>query len=102
MRSTADVTGGKPIAVLLQPISGVSAINPLVAFPWGKERGAIILLCPGHHTRHRNNIKCQNGPVLPPAQVFYFNGQALIKVKILVKRCVSQRNFWDAFANPQG
>jgi hypothetical protein len=31
MRNTADVTGGKPIAVLLQPISGVSAINPLVA-----------------------------------------------------------------------
>jgi hypothetical protein len=23
------------------------------------------------------NIKCQNGPVLPPPQVFYFNGQAL-------------------------
>jgi hypothetical protein len=32
MRNTADVTGGKPIAVLLQPISGVSAINPLVPF----------------------------------------------------------------------
>jgi hypothetical protein len=32
MRSTADVAGGKPIAVLLQPISDVSAINPLVAF----------------------------------------------------------------------
>jgi hypothetical protein len=30
MRNTADLTGGKPIAVLLQPISGVSAINPLV------------------------------------------------------------------------
>jgi hypothetical protein len=28
----ADVTGGKPIAVLLQPISDVSAINFLVAF----------------------------------------------------------------------
>jgi hypothetical protein len=26
------VTGGKPIAVILQSISGVSAINPLVAF----------------------------------------------------------------------
>jgi hypothetical protein len=26
----------------------------------------------------RANIKCQNGPVLPPAQVFYFNGQALL------------------------
>jgi hypothetical protein len=32
MRNTADVTGGKPIAVLLQSISGVSAINPFVDF----------------------------------------------------------------------
>jgi hypothetical protein len=31
MRNT-DVTGGKPIAVLLQSMSGVGAINPLVAF----------------------------------------------------------------------
>jgi hypothetical protein len=31
MKNTADVTGGKPITVLLQSISGVSAINPLVA-----------------------------------------------------------------------
>jgi hypothetical protein len=32
MGNTADVTSGKPIAVLLQSISGVSAVNPLVAF----------------------------------------------------------------------
>jgi hypothetical protein len=32
MRNTENVTGGKPIAVLLQSTSGVSAINPLVAF----------------------------------------------------------------------
>jgi hypothetical protein len=32
MRNTADVTGVKPIAVLLQSISGVSTINPIVAF----------------------------------------------------------------------
>jgi hypothetical protein len=32
MRNTADVTGGKPMSVLLQPVSGVSAINPLVGF----------------------------------------------------------------------
>jgi hypothetical protein len=32
MRNTADVTSGKPIAVLLQSISGVSAVNSLVAF----------------------------------------------------------------------
>jgi hypothetical protein len=25
----------------------------------------------------RTNIKCKNGPVLPPAQVFYFNRQDL-------------------------
>jgi hypothetical protein len=31
MKNTADVTGGKPIAVLLQSISGVSAFNPLAA-----------------------------------------------------------------------
>jgi hypothetical protein len=32
MTNTVGVTGGKPIAVLLQSMSGVSAINPLVAF----------------------------------------------------------------------
>jgi hypothetical protein len=32
MSNTADVTGGKSIAVWSQPISGVNAINPLVAF----------------------------------------------------------------------
>jgi hypothetical protein len=44
MKNTADVTGGKPIAVLLQSISGVSANNPL----------SILLFCPGHHTRRRS------------------------------------------------
>jgi hypothetical protein len=48
MRNTADVTGGKPIAVLFQSISGVSAINPVVAsYIHGGKRGAI----PGHHTK---------------------------------------------------
>jgi hypothetical protein len=34
MKNTADVTVGKPIAILLQSISGVlvRAINPLIAF----------------------------------------------------------------------
>jgi hypothetical protein len=32
MRNTADVTGGKPIAVLLPFISCLCAINPLGAF----------------------------------------------------------------------
>jgi hypothetical protein len=53
MRITADVTGGNPIAALLLSISGVSAINPLVAFYdiHGGKRGVILLFCPGHHTR---------------------------------------------------
>jgi hypothetical protein len=51
MKKTADVTGGKPIAILLQSISDISAINPLVAFYdiHGTKRGAILLLCPGQH-----------------------------------------------------
>jgi hypothetical protein len=60
MRNTADVTGGKTIAVLLQSISGVSAINPLVAFTTSmkeRERCYSFILSrtphkiPGHHTR---------------------------------------------------
>jgi hypothetical protein len=31
-RNTADVKGGKPIAVLLLSVTDISAINPLVAF----------------------------------------------------------------------
>jgi hypothetical protein len=46
MKITADVTGGKPIAFLLQFISGVSAINPLVAFYdiHGGKRGSYSLI----------------------------------------------------------
>jgi hypothetical protein len=48
------VTGGKPITILLQSISGVSAINLLVAFydiHGGKREVAILLFCRGHYTR---------------------------------------------------
>jgi hypothetical protein len=47
------VTSGKPIAVWLQSISGVSAVNPLVAFYDIQEKGrcAILFFYPGHHTR---------------------------------------------------
>jgi hypothetical protein len=50
MRNTADVTGGKPIAVWLQSILGVSAVNLLVAFDRGRD--AIFLFYPRHHMRH--------------------------------------------------
>jgi hypothetical protein len=53
MRNTADVTSGKPIAVWSQSISAISAINlsRLLRHPWKKGRSAILLFCPGHHTR---------------------------------------------------
>jgi hypothetical protein len=51
------VTGGKPIALRLQSISGISAVKPLVAFYdiHGRKRGAILLFRPGHHTESNNN-----------------------------------------------
>jgi hypothetical protein len=47
------MTGGKPIAVLLQSISGVSAINPLVVFYdiYGERKVA-----PNHHTIELNKV----------------------------------------------
>jgi hypothetical protein len=54
MRNTADVTGGKPIAILLH-ISGVSAINPLSAFYdiHGRKRELLFFLFfSEHHTRY--------------------------------------------------
>jgi hypothetical protein len=59
MRNTADVTSGKPAAVLLQSISGVCAINPLVAFYdiYGKKREVLFLFCPGHHT-NKTGLDC--------------------------------------------
>jgi hypothetical protein len=46
MRITADLTGGKPIAALLQSISGVSAILVLVFFTFydihGRKREVLL------------------------------------------------------------
>jgi hypothetical protein len=60
MRNTADVTGGKPIAVILQSISGISAINPLVAFydiHGGKREMLFFYFVPGT-TRDSNRYLC--------------------------------------------
>jgi hypothetical protein len=61
MKNTADVKDGKQIAVLLQSISSLSAINPLVTFYDIHEGKREVLFfyfisditrdCPGHHTR---------------------------------------------------
>jgi hypothetical protein len=59
MRNTADVTGGKRMAVLLQPISGVSAINPLDAFYdiHGGKREVLFFYFVPANTRDKKNTK---------------------------------------------
>jgi hypothetical protein len=64
MRNTADVTGGKPIAVLLQSISGVSAINLLVAFfdiHGGKKEVLFFYFVPDT-TRNTQTFQTQSNP----------------------------------------
>jgi hypothetical protein len=63
MRNTADGAGGKTVAIRSQSISGVSAINPLVAtrHPRKTWRGAIPFFCPAHHTRRVVNRYWMNG-----------------------------------------
>jgi hypothetical protein len=48
MRNTAEVTGGKPIAVTAVYLSCkcYESFSHLLRHPWEKERGAILLLCP--------------------------------------------------------
>jgi hypothetical protein len=58
MRNNADVTGGKPIAVILQSISGVSANYPLVAFYdiHGGKREVLFFYFVPDTTRDKNNL----------------------------------------------
>jgi hypothetical protein len=56
MRNSTDVTGGKPIAVWSQSISGVRAINPLVAFYDIHGRKREVLLFVLSRTPHEINI----------------------------------------------
>jgi hypothetical protein len=55
MTNTADVTGGKPIAVRSQSISDV--VKPLVAFNdiYGRKREVLFFFCLGHHMRQKKD-----------------------------------------------
>jgi hypothetical protein len=56
VRYTADVTGGKPIAVKSQFIAGVSAINYLVAFyDIHGRKGEVVFFVPSQ-TPHENFV----------------------------------------------
>jgi hypothetical protein len=60
MKNTADLKGGKPIAVLLQSISGVNAINSLVAFYdiHGRERGFFFFLSRTPNEKNKHYYYC--------------------------------------------
>jgi hypothetical protein len=73
MKNTADVTGGKPIAVLLQSISGVSAIYPFVAFYdiHGRKREVLFFYFVSDTTldlSSRNVLKATKGPKALPLE----------------------------------
>jgi hypothetical protein len=57
MSNTADVTGGKPIAIWTQFVLGISAINPLVAFLSMEERVLLFILSQTPHETN-TNIYC--------------------------------------------
>jgi hypothetical protein len=74
VKNTADVTGGKSIAVLLQSILGVSAINPLVAFssiPGGKREVLFFYFVPDT-TRDEKNSN-----ILNPNDTTLFEGDRI-------------------------
>jgi hypothetical protein len=80
MRNTADVTGGKPIAVLLQPISGVSAINPLVAFYiHGGKKELFFALTAGWSSGLRPRLRNQSSRVQIPVVGRGFCDEHLLK-----------------------
>jgi hypothetical protein len=60
MRNIADVIGGKPIAVFLQSISGVSAIDSLVAFYdiHGGKREVLFFYFVPDTTREKQKHSC--------------------------------------------
>jgi hypothetical protein len=74
MRNTADVKDGKPIAVLLQSISGVSAIYPLVAFydVHGEKREVLFFyFVPDTYNRLRIKDENRLKAILPTLSAHY-------------------------------
>jgi hypothetical protein len=52
VRHSADVTGGKPIAILSQSISAVSAVNQLIAFyDLHRRKREVLIFCSVLDTR---------------------------------------------------
>jgi hypothetical protein len=74
------VTGVKPIAVLLQSISGVSAINPLVAFYdiHGGKREVLFFYFVPDTTRDKVGIVIKN-------LITYLKTQCIVKEYNLLK-----------------
>jgi hypothetical protein len=73
MKNTADVTGGKPIAALLQSISDVSVINPLVAFyniHGGERKVLFFYFVPGTTRDTHRTVACDYTQKL--SIIFYY------------------------------
>jgi hypothetical protein len=84
MRNTADVTGGKPIAVLLQSISGVSAINPFVALYdiHGGEREVLFFYFVPDTTRRKRKFKFYIINFKIPSRLHRYNKCTVFRVPV--------------------
>jgi hypothetical protein len=87
MRTTKDVTGGKPVAVLLQCISGVTAINPSVAFYdiHGGKRDVLFFYFVPDATRE-SKLLINLNPFLP-IRHRNFNPNLCLSVPIMYPHC---------------
>jgi hypothetical protein len=101
MRNTADVTGGKSIAVWSQSISGVSAVNHsrLLRHPWKKERCYSFILSRTPHVTikiHNYNIWLTTCHICSTALALKIHfGKPWV-------RPMRQRNIWDVSDNFSG
>jgi hypothetical protein len=88
------VTGGNPIAVLLQSISGVSAINPLVAFYDIHGGNSDIVVCiiacyvkgRGFDSRTIRKFVCMNMSVCIESQCSYVYIHTYISLTLYSRR----------------
>jgi hypothetical protein len=113
MKNAADVTGGKPIAILLQSISGVSAINPSVAFydiHGGKREVLVFYFIPDTIRDTRSILRSFYGTlstyqssfipkgVAEASQILRRDAHALPKLLSCGEHC--RRDQWQAHRRP--
>jgi hypothetical protein len=91
MINSAEVTGGKPVAVSLQPISGVYAINPLVTFYYILGREVLFFYFAPDTTRDCKLYKCNI------AQCLYHDHERICTYEFMCTFCKKALLYFDRY-----